>query len=68
MPFILGTASIAETSLYILWDVYINIEGNKPLILNPNTMIDVEVLSLQFTDFYNNCFNNDNSKYTPYIM
>jgi len=68
--FLLGTASIAEISLFTLWDTYINIDGNEPLILNQNTMIDVEALSLPFSEFYNNCFNQeiDRNKYTPYFI
>ena len=57
-------------SLFTLWDIYINNKGNENdiLYINPNTMIDVEVLSLKFDDFYNNCFENtSNDKYTPYF-
>jgi hypothetical protein len=70
MIFSLGTASIAETSLFTLWDAYVNIDGNDPLILNKNTMIDVEALTIPFSNFYINCFNkeSDQNKYTPYFI
>ena len=69
MPFSLGTASIAEMSLFTLWDTYINKDGSKKLILNPNIMIDVEALLLPYSKFYNNCFNKESpeSIYTPYF-
>jgi hypothetical protein len=69
MPFHLGTASIAEMSLFTLWDTYINKDGSKKLILNPNVMIDVEALLLPYSKFYNNCFNKESpdSIYTPYF-
>lgn len=34
-------------------------------------MLDVEALSLPFTEFYHNCLNkesNSNTKYTPYLI
>jgi hypothetical protein len=71
MCFIAGCASISEMSLFTLWDTFINIDGTKPLLINPNVMIDVEVLSLTFSKFYHNCFNEEPStneiKYTPYF-
>jgi hypothetical protein len=69
MPFRLGTASIAEMSLFTLWDTYINKDGSKKLILNQNVMIDVEALLLPYSKFYNNCFNKESpdSIYTPYF-
>jgi len=70
MPFILGTSSISEISLYTLWNTYINIDGKKPLNINKNTMIDVEALSLTYTQFYYNCFNKESEDdiYTPYFL
>ena len=70
MIFELGTASIAEISLFTLWDTYVNFDGNEPLILNENTMLDVEVLSSQFSKFYTNCFNQEfkGDIYTPYFI
>lgn len=77
MCFLAGSASISEMSLFTLWNTYVNIDGTKPLIINPNTMLDVEVLSLTFTNFYHNCFNEeiiteesikDEIKYTPYFL
>jgi len=70
MIFQLGTAAIAEISLFTLWDTYVNIDGKKPLILNQNTMLDVEVLSSQFSKFYINCFNKESEEdiYTPYFI
>ena len=72
MSFFAGSSSIAEMSLFTLWDTYINFDKTKPLIINPNTMLDVEVLSLTFTNFYHNCFNEelieDEIKYTPYFI
>jgi len=65
MPFYAGTAAIAEISLFTLWDNYVN----EPLIINQEVMLDIEVLSLTFREFYHNCFNKDcqRSKYTPYF-
>jgi len=70
MIFKYGTASIAEISLFTLWNTYVNFNGNEPLILNENTMLDVEVLSLPFSQFYNNCFNKEFEEniYTPYFI
>jgi len=70
MIFQLGTAAIAEISLFTLWDTYVNFDGNEPLILNKNTMLDVEVLTLHFSTFYNNCFNQESEEniYTPYFI
>jgi len=68
-PFRAGTAAISEISLFTLWDKYININGDKPLYINENIMIDVEALSHSFTDFYHNCFHKNklDRKYTPYL-
>jgi hypothetical protein len=30
-------------------------------------MIDIEALTLPFIIFYNNCFGNDTSEFTPYF-
>jgi len=70
MPFLLGTSSISEIALYTLWNTYINIDGRKPLNINKNTMIDVEALSLTYTQFYYNCFNKESKDdiYTPYFL
>jgi len=70
MIFKYGTASIAEISLFTLWDTYVNFNGSENLILNQNTMLDVEVLSLPFSKFYTNCFNQDfdGDIYTPYFI
>jgi hypothetical protein len=69
MLFSMGTASIAEISLFTLWETYVNIDGNNPLTLNQNTMIDVEVLSLPFSKFYINCIRQEfeGDIYTPYF-
>jgi hypothetical protein len=56
MPFLRGTAAIAEMSLYSLWNYYIGI----PLNINQNVLLDVEALTLHFTIFYHNCFNGEN--------
>ena len=70
MPFISGTSSISEIALYTLWNTYINIDGRRPLNINKNTMIDVEALSLTYTQFYYNCFNKETEDdiYTPYFL
>lgn len=69
MPFSLGTSSISEMSLYTLWNTYININGFEPLYINKNTMIDIEALSLPYTEFYHNCFNKTiRDIYTPYFL
>ena len=70
MPFDLGTASIAEMSLYTLWDTYINKDGSKKLIINPNIMFDVEALLMPFSQFHNNCLEKltENDIYTPYFI
>lgn len=70
MPFDLGTASIAEMSLYTLWDTYINKDGSKKLIINSNIMLDVEALLMPFSQFHNNCLEkkNENDIYTPYFI
>jgi len=70
MAFKLGTAAIAEISLFTLWDKYVNFYGNEPLIINQNIMLDVEVLSSQFSKFYTNCFNQESEDdiYTPYFI
>ena len=65
MPFSLGTA---EMSLYSLWGKYIK---TKILIINQNIILDVEALSLPFTEFYHNCLNkesNSNTKYISYLI
>jgi hypothetical protein len=59
MPFDFGTAAIAEWSLFSLWNTYINIDKSIELKINQNIMIDVEALSLPFTDFYHNCLNKE---------
>lgn len=65
MPFELGTASIAEMILHSLWRFYLN----KKIIINKNTMIDVEALTLPYSLFKNNCFGNEeNNKYVPYFQ
>jgi len=64
-PFIAGTSSIAEMYLYTLWNTYIK----KPLTINQNIMLDIEVLSSSFTKFYENCFNKrENDIYTPFLI
>jgi len=72
MMFSLGTASIAEMSLFTLWNTYVNINNDlpEPLIINQNIMIDVEVLSMPFSKFYINCFNKEYEEdiYTPYFI
>jgi len=70
MMFNLGTASIAEISLFTLWDTYVNNDLQQPLIINQNIMIDVEVLSMPFSKFYINCFNKEyeGDIYTPYFI
>lgn len=65
MPFMLGTASIAEILLHSLWEKYIG----SIIYINENTMLDVEALTLPFSIFYDNCFNGrTNDNYTPYII
>jgi hypothetical protein len=64
MPFSLGTASIAEISLFTLWNKYMDIN----IIKNEYIMLDIEALSLPYDIFYKNCFNNDGTKYTPYLF
>lgn len=68
-PYMAGTASISEISLFTLWNKYVNHNNTEPLFINQRIMIDVEALSHSFTEFYHNCFNKDqfNSKYTPYF-
>ena len=56
MPFLRGTASIAEMSLYSLWKYYIGTSLN----INQTVLLDVEALTLPFTIFYHNCFNGEN--------
>jgi hypothetical protein len=73
MPFSLGTASIAEISLYSLWKFYIGLD----LGINQNILLDVEALTLPFNTFYKNCFEIDEEedkyeyqslgKRTPYL-
>jgi hypothetical protein len=66
MPFLGGTASIAEMSLYSLWEYYLE----KSLILNKNILLDVEALTLDFETFYKNFFEKDEfyEDYTPYYI
>ena len=56
MPFLRGTASIAEMSLYSLWKYYIGTSLN----INQTVLLDVEALTLPFSIFYHNCFNGEN--------
>ena len=71
MPFYRGTAFVAEVALYSLWAKYIdNSNGNnytRHLFIKDNIMLDVEALSLPFNKFYENCFNNSKTEYTPYL-
>jgi hypothetical protein len=59
MPFIAGTASIAEVALYSLWEKYI---PNSKIKINPNVILDTEALSLPFNNFLHNCFNKEEIK------
>lgn len=64
MPFILGTASIAEVMLYSMWEYYL---GEKVKI-DQKCLLDVEALTLPFDNFYKNCFESDRTEYTPYLQ
>ena len=64
MPFMLGTASIAEVMLYSMWEYYL---GEKVKI-DQKCLLDVEALTLPFDNFYNNCFETDGTEYTPYLQ
>jgi hypothetical protein len=64
MPFMLGTASIAEVMLYSMWEYYL---GEKVKI-DQKCLLDVEALTLPFDNFYKNCFESDGTEYTPYLQ
>lgn len=69
MPFIAGTACIAEISLHTLFKKYMPRDFH--LIRNEHIMLDVEALSLPFEQFYLNCIHHNTKKdpkYTPYLI
>ena len=62
MPFRLGTASISEISIYSLWKYYIK----TPLKIKENILLDIELLTLPFNKFLENCLVHSDD-YTPYL-
>lgn len=66
MPFKQGTAFCAEIAFHGLIKKYIN--PNLNIKMNSNIILDIEALLLPFVTFYNNCFQSDGTKYTPYFV
>lgn len=50
--------------LYSLWEYYL---GEKVKIYQA-CLLDVEALTLPFDNFYTNCFESDETEYTPYLQ
>jgi len=65
MPFIRGTASIAEIMLHSMYQYYIG----KEIIINPKIMLDIEVFMYPFIIFFKNCTTSKSNGdiYTPYL-
>lgn len=66
MPYKEGNAFCAEVSFHSLLKKYIN--PNLVISINHNVILDIEALLLPFVTFYNNCFQSDGTKYTPYFV
>jgi len=66
MPYKEGNAFCAEVSFHALIKKYIN--PDLVISMNSNIILDVEALLLPFITFYNNCFQSDGTKYTPYFV
>jgi glycosyltransferase involved in cell wall biosynthesis len=66
MPYKEGNAFCAEVAFHSLLKKYVN--ADLVISMNSNIILDVEALLLPFISFYNNCFQSDGTKYTPYFV